>query len=39
MRIDRTRTPEARTRRISRRSQRRAKSAMAFLCIAFPGQL
>lgn len=35
MRIDRTRTPEAKARRLSRRTARRQKSAAAFLFLAF----
>lgn len=36
---DRTRTAEAKGRRMTRRSERRLKSALALLCLAFPGQL
>lgn len=35
MRIDRTRTPAAKARRMSRRNERRQKSAAAFLFLAF----
>ncbi len=35
MRIDRTRTPIAKARRMSRQSARRQKSAAAFLFLAF----
>ena len=36
---DRTRRPHAKRSDLSRKAQRRAKSALQFLCIAFPPEL
>lgn len=37
--IDPTRLPEARDRTLSRKARRRAKSALMFLCMAFPAEV
>ncbi len=39
MRPDRTRTAPAKARAMSRRSERRVKSARLFLCLAFSSML
>lgn len=36
---DPTRLPEARDRTLSRKARRRAKSALMFLCLAFPAEV
>jgi hypothetical protein len=38
-RRDRSRSPDAKARVMSRRNAQRGKSALRFLCIAFPAEL